>query len=350
MEETTPPINLRRLSGKERNILRKTFINMVLKGAQVSQLARQMGISVSTANGWMFKFRKNGGVFQKEKKRGRPMGACKTLTPEEENKLVKLLVDKTPRQYKFRFALWNARAVAQLIKAEFDKEMPDRTVRLYMKRLGFTAQRPEKRAREQRPAEVQRWLTRNYPRIAQAAKSMGYEIFWGDETGVSTRESYMRGYAPKGKTPILEVTSVVSCRVNMISAVSNRGKLHFRLFHGGITVLKFLKFIRDLQRDAGHPIVLIVDNLRIHHARIVRAWLRKRKSLIRVFYLPSYSPELNADELVNADLKIGIGKREPAVTKVELEQQMREHMEANKGNPEKMKRLFLKDSVRYAAE
>ncbi len=179
---------------------------------------------------------------------------------------------------------------------------------------------------------------------------MGHEIYWGDETGVSTRESYMRGYAPKGKTPILEVTSVVSCRVNMISAVSNRGKLSFRLFHGGLTILKFLKFIRDLQRDAGHPIVLIVDNLRIHHARIVRAWLKKRKSLIRVFYLPAYSPELNADELDNSDLKIGIGQREPATTKAELEQQMREHMEMNQSNPEKMKRFFLKDTVKYAAE
>ncbi len=153
--------------------------------------------------------------------------------------------------------------------------------------------------------------------------------------------------APKGRTPILEVTLVVSCCVNMISAVSNQGKLSFSLFHGGLTILKF---IRDLQRDAGHPIVLIVDNLRIHHARIVRAWLRQRKSLIRVFYLPVYSPELNADELVNADLKTGIDQREPATTKAEQEQQMREHMEMNQNNPEKMRRLFLKDTVKYAAE
>ncbi len=111
-----------------------------------------------------------------------------------------------------------------------------------------------------------------------------------------------------------------------------------------------LRLVATLFTRPLNPIVLIVDNLRIHHARIVRAWPRRRKLLIRVFYLPSYSPELNADELVNADLKIGIGKREPAVTKAELEQQMCEHKEANQSNPEKMKRLFLKDSVRYAAE
>ncbi len=152
MEETPQILNLRRLSREQRDILRRTFINQYLKTGKIAEPARQMGILVGTANGWINKFRRSGKVFRKEKRRGRPIGACKTLTQEEEQKLVKLLVDKTPRQYKFCFALWNARAVAQLIKVEFGKEMPGRTVRLYMQRLGFTAQRPEKRAREQRPA------------------------------------------------------------------------------------------------------------------------------------------------------------------------------------------------------
>ena len=175
------------------------------------------------------------------------------------------------------------------------------------------------------------------------------KYFRGDETGISTRSNYMRGYAPKGKTPIVNVTSVVSCRINMISAVSNRGTLMFRLYRGGLSILKYLRFIRDLQRDADHPIVLIVDNLRIHHARIVKAWLRKRRNLIRVFYLPAYSPELNPDELVNSDLKIAIGQREPAQDRDELQAQMQEHMVANQRNPEKMQRLFHEESVKYAS-
>ena len=44
--------------------------------------------------------------------------------------------------------------------------MPARTVRLYMQRLGFTPQRPEKRTREQKPEKVDRWMNRNYPRIS----------------------------------------------------------------------------------------------------------------------------------------------------------------------------------------
>lgn len=76
--------------------------------------------------------------------------------------------------------------------------------------------------------------------------------------------------------------------------------------------------------------------------------LKSSKDRVRCFFLPAYSPELNPDELVNADLKLGIGRREPALDKVEQECQMREHMEANRNSPDKMKKLFNKPSVNYA--
>lgn len=349
MKEDLDYIDLKSKTREQRDALREAFIRRYKNTGKLAASARAIGINLSTAQGWVNRYNKDGKKFKKEQKSGRKPGMCRTLTPDEERRLVNILVDKTPNQYKFKFALWNGRAIRELIRLEFGKEMPDRTVRLYMQRLGFTPQRPEKRAREQKPEEVDRWMNRNYPRISKAAKSMGYEIFWGDETGISTRSNYMRGYAPKGKTPIVDVTSVVSCRINMISAVSNRGTLMFRLYRGGLTILKYLRFIRDLQRDAGHAIVLVVDNLRIHHAKIVKAWLKRRRNLIRVFYLPAYSPELNPDELVNADLKISIGQREPARDRDELQAQMQEHMEANQLNPEKMQLLFHKESVKYAS-
>lgn len=96
-------------------------------------------------------------------------------------------------------------------------------------------------------------------------------------------------------------------------------------------------------------VVLIVDNLRIHHAKIVRAWAARHRDEIKIFYLPAYSPELNPDELVNGDLKPGVGQREPAANKEELRMQIVEHMEETKSNPEKVKNFFRKASVRYAS-
>lgn len=97
-------------------------------------------------------------------------------------------------------------------------------------------------------------------------------------------------------------------------------------------------------------VVLIVDNLRVHRGTLVRAWAARHRKEIMIFYLPAYSPELNPDELVNSDLKIGIGQRESAGDKKELERQICQHMDGVKATPEKVAAFFQKQSVRYAAD
>ena len=85
--------------------------------------------------------------------------------------------------------------------------MPIRTVGDYLKRWGFTVQRPMKQAMNQKPEQVQEWLKKEYPSIHEAARKEGAEIFWGDETAVQNESNYARGYAPKGLTPVLKVQS-----------------------------------------------------------------------------------------------------------------------------------------------
>ena len=351
MKRKTKQQNLQHLTIAERHQVKQQFFRLYKKSGNVAASARALDICNRTATRWVHAYKSKGKRVQHEGRHGRRKGDGRTLTPEQERKLVSMIVDKTPMQYKFRFALWNAKAIRELVRAEFGLDMPLRTVRLYMQRNGFTPQRPEKRAREQRPAQVRRWLERNYPRIRKAAKRAGAEIYWCDETGVSTRENFQRGYAPKGKTPLLAVTSVVSCRISMISAVSCRGVLSFRLYTGTLNVRRFLRFARAVTHDsASAKTVLIVDNLSVHHSKLVRAWAARHRKEIKIFYLPAYSPELNPDELVNSDLKLGVGQREPAADKEKLECQVREHMETTKANPEKVRNFFQKSCVRYAAD
>jgi transposase len=65
-------------------------------------------------------------------------------------------------------------------------------------------------------------------------------------------------------------------------------------------------------------VFLILDNLRVHHSKALKKWLAENQEKIQVFYLPSYSPELNPDELLNADLKQRITKAAPARNKMAL--------------------------------
>jgi transposase len=90
--------------------------------------------------------------------RGRRYGEKRRLTAEQEAAIQKILVDKTPDQLKFPFALWTRDAIRLLLSRQFRIDLPLRTITYYLKRWGFTPQRPVKRAYEQNPAKVAHWL------------------------------------------------------------------------------------------------------------------------------------------------------------------------------------------------
>ncbi|KAF1010171.1 MAG: hypothetical protein E5299_01750 [Burkholderia gladioli] len=73
-------------------------------------------------------------------------------------------------------------------------------------------------------------------------------------------------------------------------------------------------------------VFLICDNLKIHHAKPVTAWLAEDLDEIEVFYLPSYSPKLNPDEMLNAELKANVTKQAPKRTKGYLKKAVISHL------------------------
>lgn len=83
-------------------------------------------------------------------------------------------------------------------------------------------------------------------------------------------------------------------------------------------VRTLVEFLEALVKDAGRKVFLILDNLRVYHNKPVKAWALERKGKIELFYLPSYSPELNPKGRLNADLKQAIGSKVPARTKAKL--------------------------------
>lgn len=210
-----------------------------------------------------------------------------------------------PDQLKLRYALWTREAVQQLMAQETGVKIAIRTLGEYLKRWGFTVQKPKKRAYEQRPAEVRQWLDQEYPAIHARAKAENAEIYWGDDTGLRSDSQHVRGYAPKGKTPVIRLNAKRES-INLISALTNQGKVRFRVFDGTMNADILIDFMKRLIKDAKRKVFLILDNLRVHHAKVVKAWLAEHKDEIEVFYLPSYSPELNPDEYMNCDLKAGV--------------------------------------------
>jgi len=102
-------------------------------------------------------------------------------------------------------------------------------MQLYLKRWGFSAQKPLTRATQRDPQKIAAWLEQDYPSIAARAKRDKAVIYWSDETGICNQDQIGKGYAPKGQTPILTQTGQ-KFSTSMIAAVSNRGLMRFKLY------------------------------------------------------------------------------------------------------------------------
>ncbi len=166
----------------------------------------------------------------------------------------------------------------------------------YLKRWGLTPLHPLRRAYEQDPKVVKQWLEVDYPTIVKLAKQEGAQIHWGDEMGLRSDNQAGRSYGKQGQTPVVPSTGA-RFRCNLISTITNQGKLYFKLFSRNFNTEVMLDFLRRLIRQISQKVFLIVDKHTVHLSTKVKLWLERQADRIQMFLLPSYSPELNPDEL-----------------------------------------------------
>ena len=339
----------RKLSPEQQKEKRKIALRMRMNGREFSEIGQTVGVHPRTVQYWWSRYQAEGLKSAVEGgKRGTEVGERRTLSVEQEWAVQELISEKMPDQLKLSFALWTRAAVRELIHRRFKIEMPIRTVGEYLKRWGFTPQKPMKKAYEQKPELVEAWLKESYPAISERAKAEGAEIHWGDETGVRSDCQHGRSYAPAGKTPVQRVPGS-RFSTNMISTVTNQGKVRFMIYRETLTAPVLIRFLARLVRDAGRKVFLILDNLRVHHSKKVRAWLDKHTDLIELFFLPAYSPELNPDEYLNCDLKAQVHGGKPAKNRDELETRVRGAMMKLQNRPERVKSYFKHSKIQYAA-
>ena len=345
MMETT---DMRSLSREARHERRVQVIRLRKAGQTYEQIAEQTGLSRTGVFNICSRHTASGPAALKDKAGGRKSGEKRLLTAPQESAMRKFIQDKTPDQLKLPYALWTRAAVAQLIQERIGVKLAVRTIGKYLARWGFTPQKPMRKAYEQSPAAVKKWLEEDYPVIAAQAKSEGAEIHWGDETGLRSDDVRGRSYAPQGHTPVVRVNNKRH-GLSVISTVTNKGVMRWKIFDGALNADILIDFLKRLVRDAGRKIYLILDNLKVHHSKPVKAWLAENAEHIEVFYLPSYSPELNPNEMANADLKQAVTKRAPARTKLQLVKATSGHLRSVQRQPERVKSYFEHEPVRYAA-
>ena len=215
-----------------------------------------------------------------------------------------------------------------------------------MKRWELTCQRPTKRAYGQDIARIEKFKKEEYPAIADRAKAENADIYWGDETGISNQENFERGFAEKGKPPVLPIVTKKE-RVNMISAITNHGSVRFMVYDGTMTQQKLIDFMSRLIKDAPRKVFLILDNLRVHHGKIVAAWLVENKDKIEVFFLPPYAPESNPDEYLNHALKLDVHSGNLPKTKKDITHKIHSFMRRLQHRKDNVRAFFRHRAVSY---
>ncbi len=338
----------RLLNPTTQDYLRQQAIRLREQGKRTGEIATYLGVHRTTVWEWWRQYQLLGEAAHFQQKRGNKLGGGRTLTPKEEERLQQLIKEHFPDELDIDSGLWTRSAVQALIVWECGIKMPIRTVGEYLKRWGYTPQKPLKRAYEQEDQRVKAWLDIEYPEIRRRAQQENAEIAWGDESGLRSDAQVGRGYAPIGSTPEIQLNTY-RVSVNYIASISHQGKVRFMLYTQNLTAQLFITFLERLIQGRLRKLMWIVDRHPVHRSNAVQQWLQEHQDKIEMHLLPPYSPQLNPAEYLNCDVKQGVHSKSPTRNLTQLKERLRSHLFKLQKLPARIVKYFQHPFIAYAA-
>jgi transposase len=335
----------RTLSREALSDLRRRAVASVQDGETPDEVARVLCVSRAAVFNWLAMYRSGGWHALEARKRG---GRPRKLDGRQMAWVYRTIAGKSPLQMRFTFALWTLDMIRIVIRRQFGIQLSRSSVGRLMDQLGLSAQRPLWRAYQQNPNAVAKWLKEEYPRICEEAKRRRARVFFADEAGVRSDAHSGTTWAPKGKTPIVSTTGA-RFGMNLISAVSRTGQMHFAVVEGRVNAEVFIEFLRRLIHNRRKPVFLIVDGHPSHKAGKVMNYVETVADRLRLFFLPPYSPELNPDELVWNDLKNHVLGRKAIVGPTQMRRVVLSRLRWMQKTPQHVASFFHAPETKYAA-
>ncbi len=285
---------------------RRRAVELVDQGESPTVVARILGVRTTSLHRWRRLARQPHGLD------ARPVpGPPPGLSDYHLRKLERLLAQGA-KKHGWPNELWTASRVARLIRERFGRDYhPEHVRKILKRRLGWTSQKPKRKARERDDKEVERWLGDELPRILREAFRRRAHLVFLDESGFQLTPSVRRTLAPRGRTPVLDAwdrrdrISAISCVT--LSPVAGRPGLYFQLLPANETAHAedVVAFLEDLRRQLRGPFTVVWDRSNLHSkAKVVQAWLAAHPEVVAEDF-PGYAPELNPDEWVWGWTKYG---------------------------------------------
>jgi transposase len=315
------------------------------KNFHLDDVSEMLGISRSSIYDWLHRFAVDG--YEGLETRQAP-GAPPLITEEMDQWLCDTVLIKTPEAFEYNTPLWTSDILAELLERHFGVVVGGPAVNRHLKELGLSYQTPHYYAIEQNPEQLKAFTEEKFQKIQSFAEKVGAETCFEDEAGIDLRERSGKTWGATGCPPKVAVTGKRG-RYNVLSAVSPQGSLHYWITDQNITAIVFIFFLQQLIKVYQRPIFLIVDRARYHTSRMVREFIWHHRRQIRIFYLPSYSPEINPDEHVWEEIKDKKLGRATIISKLHLKIKLQTALQALQQNVDRVTSFFYLPDTLYAA-
>lgn len=282
---------------------RRLAIQMLEDGLRPAEIARRLHVSRQSVSRWQHAYQRKG--LSGIKATPHP-GPKPKLNRVQRRRLHRLLL-KGALEFGYSTDLWTRQRVAEVIEREYGVHYHTDHISRLLMGMGWTCQKPEKRAKERNEEAIQTWIHKDWPRIKKKAARTGATICFIDQTGISEIPNVRRSWAPRGQTPILRHRGHWN-HVSVMGGITiSPRRRHVNLYlayypRRAVNRLDVIVFLQGLMRHTFRPIILIADRGNIHRAREVKAFIAKNRRLT-LEHLPSYAPELNPMEGVWSNLK-----------------------------------------------
>ncbi len=327
----------RSISRETLEYLRKQSIKLWKKGRSIEDIADFCGVHFTVIYKWIRIYKQKGLEGLKKRK---AKGAESKLNKDDKKQIISWL-KKSAMEFGFETPLWDCRRIQRIIKQELNKKIAISNLWENLRKWNLTPQKPEKVALEKNQRKVTEWIKKEWPKIDKRRRKLQAMLYFQDESSVSLVPVLGKTWAKKGKTPKIKVTGNRGS-IAVSSAISPAGRMVFRIEKGNVNSESFVDFLRQIIKNhKWRKIIVITDNSKPHTSDYVKKFSEENKNRITIYYLPTYSPDMNPDEQVWKYLKNVKLKAHQARNKKEFTPLVRSKMQSIQKKPKLIKSFFI---------
>jgi len=276
-------------------------------------------------------------------------GAALLVTNELDEWLNNTVLNMTPLDFEYDTNLWTCNILVELLNKKFDVTVSESTVRLHLKKLGFSSQKPTYQDWDRDDREIEFFLDKKFPSIQKLAEKMGADIGFEDESGIGIMTRYGKTWGLRGETPVVQA-SMKRGGYNVMSVVTAEGKMRYSIEDGTINGQVFIGFMKHLIDNRDRPLILLADHASFHKSKEVRDFVHQHRSKLRIFFLPKHVPEMNPDEQVWNEIKTNNIGKQPIKDKVDLKKRLHTALASLQKKYKRIISFFQLPDTKYAVQ